>query len=86
VTILGEEIPSKAFNSGVNCHLIKLRLNSVFLFNVTATSEGQFSPLEGAFSLLGTITIILRSFLAQYFKRSIVYIFSFPVEIPIWQS
>jgi len=35
---------------------------------------------------LGVIIIVLHSFLAQYFEPSIVYIFSFPVEIPLWQS
>jgi hypothetical protein len=44
------------------------------------------SPLEGCLSLLGAIIIVLHSFLAQYFKPSIVYIFSLPVEIPLWQS
>ena len=47
MTILGDEIPSKAFNYGVNCHQIKLRPNSALIFTVTATSEGLFAPLEG---------------------------------------
>ena len=49
-------------------------------------SKGLFAPLEGCLCHLGTIIIVLHSFLAQYFKLSIVYVFSFPVEIPLWQS
>ena len=49
-------------------------------------SEGLFAPLEGCLYLLCAIIIVLHSFLAQYFDPSIVYIFSFPVEIPLWQS
>jgi len=79
-----DELPSKALNYGVNCHQIKLRLNSALIFTVTATSEGQFAPLKGCLCLLGMIMIVLLSFLAQYFEPSIVYIFSFPVEIPLW--
>jgi len=86
MTILEDEIPSKASNYGVNCHLIQLRLNSALIFTVTATSEGLFAPLEGCLCLLGAIIIMLHSFLAQYFEPLIVYIFSFPVEIPLWQS
>jgi hypothetical protein len=48
VTILGDEIPFKAFNYGVNCHQIKLRLNSALIFTVTAMSEGLFALLEGS--------------------------------------
>jgi len=84
--MLGDEIPSKAFNYGVNCHQIQLRLNSALLFTVTATSEGLLSPLEACFSLLGTIIIVLHSFFTQSFEPSIVYIFSIPVEIALWQS
>jgi len=86
VTILGDEIPCNAFNYGVKCHQIKLRLNSALIFTVTATSEGPFAPLEGCLCLLGAIIVVLHSFLAQYFEPSTVYIFSFPVEIPLWQS
>jgi len=85
VTILGDEIPSKAFNYGANCHQIKLRLNSALIFTVTATSEGLFAPLEGCLCLLGGIIIILHLVLAPYFELLIVYIFSFLVEIPHWQ-
>jgi len=85
VKILGNEIPSKVFKYGVNCHQIKLRLNSALIFAVTATSEGLFAPLEGCLCQLGAIIIELHSFLAQYFEPPIVYFFSFPVEIPIWQ-
>jgi len=81
-----EEIPSKAINYGVNCHLIELRLNSALIFTVTATSDGLFAPLEGCLCLLGAILIVLHSFFAQYFEPSSVYIFSFPVEVPLWQS
>ena len=49
-------------------------------------SEGLLSLLEGCLRDLGAIIIVLHSFLAQYFEPSIVYIFSFPVEIPLWQS
>ena len=86
VTILGDEISSKAFKYGVNCHQIELRLNSALIFTVTATSEGLFAPLEGCVCVLGAIIIVLHSFLAQYFEPSIVYIFSFPVAIALWQS
>jgi len=86
ITILGHEIPSKAFNYGVNCHQIELRLNSALIFTVSATSEGLFAPLEGCLCLLGAIVIVLHSFLAQYSEPSLVFIISFPVEIPLWQS
>jgi len=49
-------------------------------------SEGPFAPLEGCLCLLGQIIIVLRLFFAQYFEPSIVYIFSFLVEITLWQS
>jgi len=59
VTILADDIPSNAFHYGVNCHQIKLRLNSALIFTVTATSEGQFAPLEGCLYILGAIIIVL---------------------------
>jgi hypothetical protein len=62
VTILGEEIPSKAFNYGVHCHQIQLGLNSALIFSVTAMSKGLFAPLEGSLCLLGAIIIVLHSF------------------------
>ena len=74
------------FNYEVNCHRIKLRLNSAIIFTVTATSEGLFAPLEGCLCLLGVIGIGLHSFFAQYFEPSIVYISSFVGDIPLWQS
>ena len=86
LTILGDEIPSKAFNYGVNCHQLKLRLNLALILTVTATSEGLFAPLEGCLSLLGAIIIILHLFLAQYFEPSILYIFRIPEDFPLWQS
>ena len=46
-------------------------------------SVGLYAPLEGSLCLLGAILIVLHLFLAQYSKPSIVYIFSFPVEIPL---
>jgi low temperature requirement protein LtrA len=49
-------------------------------------SEGLFALLEGCLGHLGAIIIVLHSFLAQYFEPSIVYIFSFLVEIPLWLS
>jgi len=49
MTILSDEIPSKAFNYWVHCHQFKLRLNSALIFTVTATSEGLFAPLEWVF-------------------------------------
>jgi hypothetical protein len=49
-------------------------------------SEGLFAPLEGCLRHHGAIIIVLHSFLAQYSEPLILYIFSFPVEIPIWQS
>ena len=48
-------------------------------------SEGLFAPLEGSLCLLGAILIVLHLFLAQYFEPWIVYVFSFPVEIHLWQ-
>jgi len=86
LTILVDEIPSEAFNYGVYCHQNKLRLNWPLIFTVTATSEGLFEPLEGCLCHLGAIIIVLQSFLAKYFGPSIVYIFSFPVDITLWQS
>jgi len=86
VTILGNEIPSNAFNSGVNCHQIKHRFNSALISTVPATCEGLFAPLEVCLCLLGAIIIVLHLFLAQYFEPSNVYILSFPVEIPLLQS
>jgi len=86
VTILGDEITWIAFNYGVYCHQIKLRLNSASIFTVTAKSEGLYAPLERSLRLLGSILIVLHSFLAQYFEPSIVYIFSFPTDIPFRQS
>jgi hypothetical protein len=86
MTILGDEIPSTAFNYGVNCRQSKLRLNSALIFTVTATSERRFAPLEGCLCPLGVMIIVLHSVLVQYFEPLIVYIFSFPVEIPLWQS
>jgi len=56
------------------------------IFTVTATSKGIVAPLEGGLCLLRAIIIVLHWFLAQSFEPSIVYIFSFPVEIPLWQS
>ena len=49
-------------------------------------SEGLFAPLEGCSCHLGAMIIESHSLLAQYFEPSIVYIFRFPVEIPLWQS
>jgi hypothetical protein len=49
-------------------------------------SEGLFAPLEGCLCHLDAIIIVLHSSFAQYFEPSIVYIFSFQVEIPLWQS
>ena len=86
LTILWDEIPSEAFNYGVNSHQINLRLNGALIFTVTATSEDLFAPLEGCLCHLGAIIIVLHSFLAQYFDPLIVYIFSFPVEIRLLQS
>jgi len=86
LTILGDEIPSKAFIYGANWHQIKLKLNSELIFTVTATSEGLFALLDGCLCLLGVIIIVWHSFLAQYFEPSIVHIFSFLVENPLWQS
>ena len=84
--ILGEEISWKAFHHGVHWHQIKFRLNSALIFTVTAMSEGLFAPLEGCLFILGAIMVVFHSFLAQYFETSIVYIFCFPVELPLWQS
>jgi hypothetical protein len=63
-----------------------LKLHSALILTVTAMSEGQFAPLEGCLCHLDVIIIVLHLFLAQYFEPSIVYIISFPVEIPLWQS
>jgi len=86
VKILENEIPSKEFNHGVYCHQIKLRSNSELIFTVTAMSEGLFAPLEQCLCHLGAIITVLHLFVAQYFEPSIMYIFSFLVEIPLWQS
>jgi hypothetical protein len=56
------------------------------IFTLTATSKGPFAPLEGCLSLRSAIIIMLHTFLAQYLEPSIGYIFSFPVEILLWQS
>jgi len=84
VTILKDEIPSKALHYGVNRHQIKLSLKSALIFTVTATSEGLFAPLEGCLCLLGVIIIVLHSCLAQYVEPSIAYIFIFPNRNPPW--
>ena len=86
LTILRDQIPWKPFNYRVNCHQIKLRLNSGLIFTVTATSEGLFARLQGCFCLLGAITIILHSIFAKYLEPAIVYIISFAVEMSLWQS
>jgi len=86
VTIPGDETPLNEFDYGVNCHQIEVRLNSAFIFTVTAMSGGLFEPPEGCSSLLGAIIIVLPSFFAKYFEPSIVYIFSLLVEIPLGQS
>ena len=49
-------------------------------------SEGFIAPLEGSLYLVGAIIIVLHLFMAQYSERSIVYIFSFSMEIPLWLS
>ena len=64
-TIRGDEIPSKAFNYGVNCHQINFRLNKALIFTVTATSEGPFAQLEVCLCNLAAIIIVLHSFFAQ---------------------
>jgi len=84
VTILGDEIPSKAFHSGVICHQINLTSNSALIFTITATSEGPFAPLEGCLCLLGAIIIVVHLFLAHDFEPSIAYIFNFLAEMPLW--
>jgi len=86
VTILGDRIHSQASNYAVNCHQIKIRFKSALIFTVTATCEGLFARLEWSLCLLGAIIIVLHSFLAQYFKPSNAYIFSFLVDIPLWPS
>jgi len=48
--------------------------------------EGLFAPLEGCLCNLGAITIVLHSFLAEYFELSTVYNFSFLVDILFSQS
>jgi hypothetical protein len=63
--------------------LTAIRLNSALAFTVTPMPEDRFALLEGCLCLLGAVIIVLHSFLAKYFKLSIVYIFSFPVEIPL---
>jgi len=66
--------------------LTAIRLNSALISAVTATSEGLSAPLEGCLCLVCTMIIVLHLFLAQYFEPLILYIFSFLVEIPLWQS
>ena len=48
--------------------------------------EGLFGPLEGCLGLPAAIIVVLHSFFAQYIERSIVYIISFPVDIPVPQG
>jgi len=66
--------------------LTAIRSYSALKFTVTAMSEGLFAPLEGCLCLQGTVIIVLHPVMAQYFEPSIVYIFSFLVEIPIAQT
>ena len=66
--------------------LTAIRSNSALIFTVTPTSEGLLTPLEGCLRHFGVGIIVLHTLLAQYFEPSIVYIFSFLVEIPISQS
>jgi len=66
--------------------LTAIRLYSALIFTVTAKSEGLFAPLEGCLCFHGEVIIVLHSYSAQYFTPSIVYIFSFPVKTPLWQS
>jgi len=66
--------------------LTGIRLNSALKFTVPAMSEGQFAPHDMCWCLLGTIIIVLHSFLAQHIEILILYIFNFLVEIPLWQS
>jgi hypothetical protein len=63
-----------------------IRLLSALKLAVTAMSEGLTAPLEACRCHLGTILTVLHPVLAEYVKPSIVYIFSFPVEIMHWQS
>jgi hypothetical protein len=56
------------------------------MFTVTEMSIGLFALLEGGLCHLGAIIILVHSFLAQYIEPLYVYIFSLPVEIPLWQS
>jgi len=86
LTILANEIPSKALNYGVNCHQIKVRWNWAFIFTFTAMSEGLFAWLEGYLCHLGGNIIVLQSFRPQLFKSLIVHSFSCPVETTLWQS
>jgi len=65
MTLLGDEIPCNAFNYGVNCQLIKLRLTSALILTVTVMSEGLFTLIEGCLFLLGTIIMVLHLILAQ---------------------
>jgi hypothetical protein len=86
VTIFGDKIPWEAFNYGVHCHQIKLGINSALIFTVRAMSDGLFTLLEGYSCLLSASIIVLHWFLAQYFEPSIVYIISFPADVPLRQS
>jgi len=63
-----------------------IRLNSTLKFTFTPTSEGLFGPLGGCSTHVGAVIIELHLYFAQYFELVIVYIFSFPVKIPLWQS
>jgi len=80
------EIPWNAFNYGVKCQQIDITLHSALILTDTARSEGQFAPDEGCLCIPGASIIVLHLFLAKYLKPSIVYIFSFPVEIPLLQN
>jgi hypothetical protein len=58
--ILGDEIPSNAFNYAVNCHQIKHRLNTALIFTVTPMTGGLFALLKGCLFLLGEIIIVMH--------------------------
>jgi hypothetical protein len=56
------------------------------IVTVTPTSGSIFAPLERCLWLLGVVIIVLQMCFAHYFVRSIVYNFSFLVEVALLQG
>jgi len=81
-TWTADGLPGAIANTQVNCHQIELIIDIYCYSDVWII----FAPLEGCLYILAAVILVLHSFLAHYFEPSIVCIFSFPVDIPLWQS